>query len=137
MGFLSFFKKKPKQKRFSLTTETVDKGFDKSIEIVDKIITDGKLNHATLNALSLLYFSKEIPSGVYKIKDCKHYGLVFGIKSIYCIKSDDGTTLEDIQLYLEDIGTDSSMCITVSVKDFMDMFELIPAPSLKDDKEVA
>lgn len=131
-------------KQYSLTTTSVNEGSDCKADldseirrILTKITYNETINNQELNKLNDFYFNKpNIPSGVFTLNKDFVNGMVFEIKRIDTVNTINGD-IDNIYITLSDITLNNEMSLTISVKDFHEIFQHFQLSSnLKDDPNV-
>ena len=128
-----FFKNlftKNKIKNYSTTltpaTEGVNKKRELSPEIqslMGRIDKNDKINNEELNKLASFYFNTpKIEAGLYNLNKAMTDGMCFSIHHVTTVRDPEGE-LKDIHISLKDTIFENDLVITVSVKDFIEVFK--------------
>lgn len=128
--FLKKLFTKNKVKNYSTTltpaTEGVKTQRELSPEIkslLSRIDKNDKITNEDLNKLSSFYFNTPtIQPGLYNLNKAMTDGMCFTIYHISTLKDPNGD-LKDIHISLKDTVFENDLVITVSVKDFIEVFK--------------
>lgn len=132
---------KRKIKNYSSTTTSAEEGhnskksFDKEIEsIVKKATNREDITNIELNKLSSFYFNTpNISSGVFSLNENMLRGTVFEIKRVDSVLDSNGD-IENMCIVLKEITLNNELSVTVSVKDFHEIFNHIQLKQLTKGK---
>ena len=128
-------------KQYSLTTTPASEGSDCKADlhsdirtILTKIKYNESINNQELNKLNEFYFNKpNIPAGVFTLNKDFVNGMVFEIKRIDTVNDINGD-IDNIYITLSEMTLSNEMSLTISVKDFHEIFQHFQLTSrLKDN----
>ena len=128
--FLKKLLSKNKVKNYSITltpaTEGVKTQRELSPEIkslLSRIDKNDKITNEDLNKLSSFYFNTPaIQPGLYNLNKAMTDGMCFSIHHVTTVRDPEGE-LKDIHISLKDTVFENDLVITVSVKDFIEVFK--------------
>lgn len=101
------------------STEPAVKGFDKK-DVLASIAGKSQITHDELNTLAHLYFNITIKNCLYTQRNVSGYGQIFEIVNVQVEHEDN--KLGDIIITLKEVGLDQMLLMTVSIKDFHEVF---------------
>lgn len=123
-----FYKKKIKNYSTTLTpaTQGVNKKRELSPDIralMERVNNNDKINNEELNKLASFYFNTpKIEAGLYNLNKVMTDGMCFSIHHVTTVRDPQGE-LKDIHISLKDTVFENDLVITVSVKDFIEVFK--------------
>lgn len=118
--FAAIFKRKPKIKQVSYSTESADDGVVSQEKIFDHILKNKTIGHKDINNLAKTLFNTEIDSNLFCFRSGGPYGLVLSIYSVHVSRSKEGG-IDDIYFTMKDYSFGTSLEVIISVKDFKEM----------------
>lgn len=124
-----WFPKKKAIKNFSFTTDPVTEGtnakkdFSPEItEIVKRLKQNESITNEDLNKVTAFYFNQPtIEPGVYNINKSIAEAMCFEISGVNTVQNEQGDVV-NIYLNLKEVTFNNEVVMTVSVKDFHEMF---------------
>ena len=128
-----FFKNlfsKNKIKNYSTTLTPATQGVNKKRELspeiqalMTRVNNNDKINNEELNKLASFYFNTpKIEAGLYNLNKVMTDGMCFSIYHVTTVRDPQGE-LKDIHISLKDTVFENDLVITVSVKDFIEVFK--------------
>lgn len=105
---------------FSSESALVGAGSHKAL--FKDIIQSDKITHDDMRNMAKTFFNTDVASNLFCFRSGGPYGLVMGISNIGITTGEDGV-LTDIFLHLTDMSMDTSLSMTISVKDLDEMFK--------------
>lgn len=105
------------------TTEPSSVGFPSKEDVLKEMKRKPFLTHAEINVLSHLYFGVSFKNIYYKLRNADGYGLYFEIKDTHLVVDQKNNKLLDIILTFHDVSFNTSLKLTISVKEINEMFE--------------
>lgn len=121
--FKRLFKKKSKVQAIGFTSESSSVGFPSKETVLNELKYKPSLTHAEVNVLSHLYFDVTFKNIYYKLRNADGYGLYFEIKDTQLITDHKTNELIDIILTLHDVSFNTSLKLTISIKEINEVFE--------------
>lgn len=108
-------------KAVGISTEPVSTGAISHAEMFKDIIKAPVITHANFVNLSRAFFDIDVDSNLFCFRSGGPYGLVMVISSVG-VTSDDAGAIIDIKVHLADYSLDTSLRMSLSVKDLNEMF---------------
>lgn len=133
-----FPKKKSPVQNFSTTLTTAEEGAAAMKDLSPEIATilkrlrkNEEIDNDDLNKVSSFYFNvRAIEPGVYGTTKPMFDGMCFDIINVKTVHNSDGD-IENIYLTLKEVAHGVDLMLTVSVKDFHEVFSLLHFQTVK------
>lgn len=131
---------KRKTPAVSLTTEPTLSAVDPRQMVIREIkahqLETGKISAAQVRVAAVLFFNVQVCSSFYTLRNYSKYGQYFEISSVKLEWSENGEDLIDMFFTFSDTSFDSSVKITISVKDLSEWMTAVTPPMLDQPKSM-
>lgn len=116
-------------KEISLSTETANTGYKDKYELLEEVMMDIKQKNFSSTKAELLakiWFNVDMSNSYYQLRYGDNSILFFSIRNVNLVTNDSSGKIEltDMIITLFDESLNSSLMLTVSIKDFKELFQV-------------